>query len=110
MPPVAEQVQDALQRTGHHEEIHLKGSDKSRSMDKCRTNLISNIDQLVNSERVSLKVLQDFDGTVAEIKNKIFKKLCSKSTVNQKNCEFEFACDETSTRTKEKRRLNGLDY
>jgi hypothetical protein len=110
MSPVAEQLQDALKRTEHHEEIHLKGSNKSRSRDECRKKLISNIDQLVNSERVSLKVLRDFDDAVAELKNNVFKKLSSKSISNQNDCDFEFACDEKCSRTKEKRRLNGLDY
>jgi len=73
MSPVAEQLQDALKRTEHHEEIHLKGSNKSRSRDGCRKNLILNIDQLVNSERVSIKVLRKFDDAVAELKNNVFK-------------------------------------
>ena len=75
MSPVAEQLQDALKRTEHHEEIHLKGTNKSRSRDECRKNLISNIDQLVKSERVSLKVLRDFDDALLNLR-----------TMSSKNC------------------------
>jgi hypothetical protein len=42
-------------------------------MDECRKNLILHIDQLVNSERVSIKILHEFDDMVAELKNKVFK-------------------------------------
>jgi len=61
--------------------------------------LIMNIDQLIISDRASLKVLQEFDDAVAKLKKKHFVKLKSDSDVMKQgemgDREFEFTCDKS---------------
>ncbi len=71
--PYAKQLQDALNKSDHREEYHLERSTKTKSRDKCQKKLITNIDQKVNSDRVPLSILREFDEKVSEMKKEIFR-------------------------------------
>ncbi len=95
-------MKDALNKSDQRKVYHLEGSTKTKSRDKYQKNLTTNIDQLVHSDRVPLSILHDFDEKVSEMKKVIFRTLGHKNEVKKKNSEFEFACDESSNRWKEK--------
>ena len=109
-----------------------------KTRDECRKNVITNLDQLINSDRISDDQIRKFDAAVEKLKHDIFMSLENDQTspdhYSSSECEsitpsvkkaasgksdvvltdnildghFEMACDESEYKKREERLKNGL--
>ncbi len=90
------------------EETYDIGCNMSR--DEIRKSLVTMNDTFLNNERVSNKMVHEYYEEIKLMQRRMLSSLEIESLPGQLNREFEFACNEGTYRSPQKRKLNALDY
>jgi hypothetical protein len=80
------------------------------SRDEIRKSLVTMTDTFLNNERVSNKMVHEYYEEIKLKQRQMLSSLEIESLPGQLNREFEFACNEGTYWSPQKRKLNALDY
>ncbi len=78
--------------------------------DDIRQSLVSMNDSFVYNERVPMEMVNDYFHRIKMVQKEMLNTLQSESQDSQETREYEFACNEGTYRSPQKRRKNVLDY
>ena len=80
------------------------------SQDEIRQSLVSMNDSFVYNERVPMEMVNDYLHRIKMVQKEMLNTLQSESQDSQETRKYEFACNEGTYRSLQKRRKNVLDY
>ena len=80
------------------------------SRDTIRKSLLTMNDSFLYNERVSQEMVNEYFEQIKKTQNQILMKLETDSQSHEEKREYEFACNEGTYRSPQKRKHNVLDY